>query len=92
MRGRDTFLLSQLPISSYSRFVLFPLPAGETEYAQYLEKIKKLLPSKDLSSAVLEGHEFVTAPIADLPLLFPDATPAPNGSLAPKVYTPRSTP
>jgi hypothetical protein len=92
MQGRDTFLLSQLPISSYSRFVLFPLPAGEAEYARYLEEIKKLLPSKDLRSVDLQGHEFVTAPIADLPLLFPDAAPTPGRSLAPKVYTPRATP
>ena len=92
MQGRDSFLLSQLPGAPYSRFVLFPLPAGEAEYTQYLEKITKLLPTKDLTSAVLEGHKFVTAPIADLPLLFPDAVTAPPLDLAPKVYTPRATP
>jgi hypothetical protein len=92
MHGRDTFLLSALPSASYSRFVLFPLPAGDAEYTQYLEKVKKLLPIKDLTSVDLEGHQFVTAPIADLPLLFPDALSAPNQSLAPKVYTPRATP
>jgi Protein of unknown function (DUF2723) len=92
MQGRDTFLLSSLPTASYSRFVLFPLPAGEAGYAQYLEKVKKLLPIKDLSNVVLDGHEFVTAPIADLPLLFPDAAPPPGSSLALKVYTPRATP
>jgi hypothetical protein len=74
MQERDTFLLSKLPTASYSRFVLFPLPVGEAGYTQYLEKVKKLLPIKDLSSVVSGGHEFVTAPIADLPLLFPDAT------------------
>jgi hypothetical protein len=92
MQGRDTLLLSGLPISSFSRFVLFPLPAGEAEYVQYLEKVEKLLPIKDLSRVDLEGHEFVSAPIADLPLLFPDATLTPDRSLAPKVYTPRATP
>jgi hypothetical protein len=92
MQGRDTFLLSELPTATYSRFVLFPLPVGEAGYAQYLENVKKLLPIKDLSSVVLEGHEFVTAPIADLSLLFPDATSAKNQSLALKVYTSRATP
>jgi 4-amino-4-deoxy-L-arabinose transferase-like glycosyltransferase len=92
MQGRDSFLLSQLPRAQYSRFVLFPLPAGQAEYTQYLEKITKLLPTKDLTSVVLEGHEFVTAPIADLPLLFPDAVTPPAVDLAPKVYTPRTTP
>jgi hypothetical protein len=92
MQGRESFLLSQLPAASYSRFVLFPLPAGQAEYVQYLEKVTKLLPTKDLTSVVLEGHKFVSAPIADLPLLFPDAAKAPTVDLAPKVYTPRTTP
>jgi hypothetical protein len=92
MHGRDTFLLSGLPTPSYSRFVLFPLPAGVAEYTQYLEKIEKMIPSKDLRSVDLEGHQFVTAPIADLPILFPNVALAPREDLALKVYTPRSTP
>lgn len=92
MHGRDSFLLSALPAAHYSRFVLFPLPAGQAEYVQYLQKIEKLLPSKDLTSVTLEGHEFVTAPIADLRLLFPDATPVSTADLAMKLYTPRVTP
>jgi hypothetical protein len=92
MQRRNTFLLSGLPSGVYSRFVLFPLPARDTEYTQYLEKVEKLLPSKDLSSIDLEGHQFVTAPIADLPLLFPTTSLAPRQDLALKVYTSRSTP
>jgi hypothetical protein len=92
MHGRDTFLVSGLPTGAYSRFVLFPLPAGDAEYTKYLEKVEKLLPSKDLSSVDLEGHRFVTAPIADLPLLFPKTSLAPRQDLALKVYTTRSTP
>jgi len=91
MRGRDSFLLSGLPSGSYSRFVLFPLPAGDKEYAQYAEKIKKLLPAKDLSSVELGGHTFVTAPIGDLPYLFPNAPLAPSQKAAAAVYTPRAT-
>ena len=88
MQGRDSFLLSALPTGAYTRFVLFPLPTGDAEYAKYAEKIRKLLPANDLSSQELGGHEFVTAPIRDLALLFPQAAPAP----AAEVYTPRSTP
>lgn len=90
MKGRDSFLLSGLPAGSYSRFVLFPLPGGEAEYVAYVDKIKKLLPIKDITSVTLEGHEFVTAPIADLALLFPQATQAPKEAVAEKLYTLRS--
>lgn len=78
MQGRDTRLLTGLPAVSCSRFVLFPLPAGNGEYQRYLEGIEKLLPAKDLRTVDLGGHEFVTGPIADLPLLFPQAAPAPG--------------
>jgi hypothetical protein len=92
MHDRDSFLLSALPVGSYSRFVLFPLPAGDAESVKYMDKIEKLLPAKDLSRLELQGQEFVTAPIRDLPLLFPQAAPAPVQKAAAEVYTPRSTP
>jgi Protein of unknown function (DUF2723) len=91
MQGRDTRLLSTLPTASFTRFVLFPLPAGDAAYAKYLDKIKKLLPAKDLSSMDLGGHQFVTAPMADLPLLFPHLALAPRPNLLQTVYTLRST-
>ncbi len=78
MRGRDTFLLSGLPATSCSRFVLFPLPAGNPDYDKYLETVDKLIPAKDLTAVSLNGHRFVTAPIADLPLLFPKSALAPH--------------
>jgi hypothetical protein len=92
MRGRDTFLLSGLPVASCTRFVLFPLPGGSAEYVQYLDNVKKLLPARDLTSVDLDGHQFVTAPIADLPLLFPRTALAPRQNLPGEVYTSRSTP
>jgi hypothetical protein len=92
MQGRDTFLLTGLPTAAYTRFVLFPLPSGDAAYAQYAEKIRKLLPAKDLSSVDLGGHAFVTAPIADLPILFPRAALVPRQEMALEVYTPRATP
>lgn len=71
MTGRSTELLSSLPSGAWSRFVLFPLPAGNSEYAHYIDDVVKLLPAKDLQTVSLNGHTFVTAPIRDLPLLFP---------------------
>jgi Protein of unknown function (DUF2723) len=91
MQGRDTRLLSALPTAPFTRFVLFPLPSGDAAYTQYLDKIKKLLPAKDLSSMDLGGHQFVTAPMADLPILFPLMTLAPSPNLLQTVYTRRST-
>jgi hypothetical protein len=91
MQGRDSFLLTALPRAGYTRFVLFPLPAGDAEYTNYLETVEKLLPAKDLSSVDLDGHRFVTAPIRDLPFLFPQAAKPAGGEAAAEVYTPRST-
>jgi Protein of unknown function (DUF2723) len=77
MRERDTQLLTQLPGAPYSRFVLFPLPAGDS-YREYLQKVVARLPSKSLNAVSLGGHVFVIGSISDLPLLFPDATSAPE--------------
>lgn len=92
MRGRDTFLLSGLPATNCSRFVLFPLPAGNPDYDKYLETVDKLIPAKDLNAVFLNGHRFVTAPIADLPLLFPKSALAPHKPVPGQLYTPRATP
>ena len=92
MQGRDTFLMAGLPAARFTRFVLFPLPTGDAGFASYLEKIRKMLPAKDLSSVTLGGHSYVTAPIADLPILFPHAALAPPQDLASEVYTRRATP
>jgi hypothetical protein len=92
MHGRDSFLLSGLPATSCSRFVLFPLPNGNPDYVAYLQKVEKLLPSKDLTRVELDGHQFVTAPIADLPLLYPKSALAPPQHVMGQVYTPRTTP
>jgi hypothetical protein len=77
MHERDTQLLTELPVGSYTRFVLFPLPHGNS-YQEYLEKIKARLPSGSLKTVSLDGHEFVTGPISDLSLLFPDTTHTPK--------------
>lgn len=90
MRGRDTFLLPQLPAPGCSRFVFFPLPDGDPEYVEYLEKVEERLPAADLRTVTLGGREFVTAPIADLKLLFPEAPVPSSANPAAAVYTPRA--
>ncbi len=70
MYGQDTSLITRLP-SSYSRFVLFPLPASGTGFVQYLKKVTDKLPPQDLHTTVIDHHTFVTAPATDLHFLFP---------------------
>lgn len=70
MFDRDTRLVSSLP-GSYSRFVLYPLPAQGQQFKQYLAKILAKVPAQDLQSTTLNGHTYVSGPMADLPYLFP---------------------
>jgi hypothetical protein len=76
MHGRDTTLVTELPLASYTRFVVFPLPSGPS-YREYLQTVTAQLPSQSLHRVSAGGHEFITGPISDLPLLFPDATAVP---------------
>ncbi len=78
MHQRDTRLLSGLEVSSYSRFVLFPLPGGNASYKEYLQKVTAKLPGDSLSTVRIGGHDFVSGPISELPLLFPAAAPPPK--------------
>ena len=48
-------------------------------YQQYLQNVEKHLPKESLRSIHLASRDFVTAPISDLPLLFPSvAAPGPG--------------
>ena len=76
MHERDTKFLTELPGAPYTRFVLFPLPA-EDSYREYLQTVTVRLPTGSLHTVSAGGHEFITGPISDLPLLFPEAVPAP---------------
>ena len=71
MCQRDTHLLAALPAGSYSRFVFFPLPAGDDSNRKYLQKVEEQIPGKSLQTVQAGGVEFVTGSITDLPLLFP---------------------
>jgi len=83
MHGRDTQLVTALPAIPYTRFVLFPLPAGAS-YKEYIQKVIDQLPGKSLDTVKMGGHEFLTGKISDLPLLFPEARLATR----PGVYVP----
>jgi hypothetical protein len=76
MHERDTELVTELPVASYTRFIVFPLPSGDS-YEEYLQTVKGRLPSHSLHSVSVDGRGFITGPISDLPLLFPDAAAAP---------------
>ena len=75
LQDHNTRLLARLPLASYSRFILFPLPSGEA-YGEYLEDVKRLLPNKDLRIVRMGGDDFVTGPIDLLPKLFPGTATA----------------
>lgn len=85
MHDRNTQLVADLPVGSYSRFVIFPLPSGNS-YVEYLQGVEARLPSQRLRMVSSGGHEFVTGLVSDLPLLFPDMAPAQVG--AEGVYVP----
>jgi hypothetical protein len=76
MRERDTSLVTQLPGVPYTRFILFPLPRGDS-YEEYLQKVLARLPNASLGRVNAGGRVFITGAISDLPLLFPEATPTP---------------
>ena len=73
MYERDTRLVTALPSAPYTRFVLFPLPDGDS-YKEYIQKVIERFPDKSLHTIRFDGREFVTGSISDLPLLFPEAT------------------
>jgi hypothetical protein len=83
MYERDTRLITALPSAPYTRFVLFPLPEGDS-YKEYIQQVIARLPGKSLQTVRLGGRDFVTGSISDLPLLFPEATLASGRS----VYVP----
>jgi hypothetical protein len=76
MRERDTRLLTELPGAPYTRFIVFPLSAGDS-YREYLQTVTARLPDASVHAVSAGGHVFITGPISDLPLLFPEAAPVP---------------
>lgn len=77
MQGRDTHLVDRLAANDLANFVLFPLPERGSEYRKAEDKFRAKFPAKDLHTANIAGCEFITGPIADLPLLFPTTSERP---------------
>jgi hypothetical protein len=71
MQNRDTRVLARLPDTSAREFVMFPLPAGDLEYSDYMALVRKRFPPGELRTVIKGGLAFTIGPVADLPLLFP---------------------
>ena len=73
MKEGDTMLVSKLPADGFKRFLFFPLPSDDMEYRDYLNRIRARFRPTALRTIIDGGREFVTGPIAELSVLFPDA-------------------
>jgi Protein of unknown function (DUF2723) len=75
MQSRDTRMEGHLCAASVREFVMFPLPAGDKEYSDYMALVRKRFPPGELRTVIQSGRVFTIGPVADLPLLFPHACP-----------------
>jgi hypothetical protein len=87
MHERDTRLLRGLPVGSYSRFVFFPLPAGDAKNREYLQTVEDQVGSRNLQTVRAGQVEFITGPVEDLPLLFPEVNKAAKASVYPPLHS-----
>jgi hypothetical protein len=71
MEGADTHLAETLPLDRFRNFLLFPLPAGDPEYADYMVRIRGRLPQGSIRTVRAGGREYTFGRVSDLPLLFP---------------------
>ncbi len=72
MQHRDTRLVDQIATKNFANFVLFPLPQSGEEFRQHSNRMRAMFPER-LRTITVEGFEFMTAPIEDLPVLYPVA-------------------
>jgi hypothetical protein len=71
MNHGGTHLEEQLPDARFTKFLFFPLPSGDSEYGDYMLRLRRKLPQDALRTVTAEGQSFLVGPVADLPLLFP---------------------
>ena len=71
MQGRDTRLEASIATQEFAGFVLFPLPPSGEEFRRYSEQMRSMFPSS-LQSVPVDGVDFLTGPIEELPVLFPN--------------------
>jgi len=87
MHGRETFLLEQLPLNKYRKFVLFPLPGKQADES-YLAMVKGLLPAQELETVRVGDQQFVVGSIALLPRLFPHTPQLTGQRVYPSIHSP----
>jgi hypothetical protein len=87
MQHRDTDLIAVLPVGHYSKFVLFPLPGVDGAYGKYVASVTGRFPEGRLRTIHAGGRDFVTGPIALLPLLFPGSTKIPGEGVYPSLHS-----
>jgi len=73
MQHGDTSLVSRLRIGTFRDFILFPLPSSDSEYREYMQRIRARFPAGELRVITQNGSELLTGPISALHLLFPNA-------------------
>ena len=83
MQNGDTTLGAGVSAVGVTRFLLFPLPAGDAASSDYIKSVEKLLPAKDLNVVHLGMHDYVSGPVSDLVLLFPASEAAGKGVYPP---------
>jgi hypothetical protein len=76
-----------LPVGSYSRFVFFPLPEGDASNRKYLQTVEDQVGSRNLQTVRAGQVEFITGPVEDLPLLFPEVDKAAKASVYPPLHS-----
>jgi len=73
MHHQDTRIVSRLSVGSFREFLLFPLPASDNEYREYMQHIRDRFPAGVLHLSAHDGLEILTGPVSALPVLFPNA-------------------
>jgi len=69
MHDRDTRLVERIAVAGFTNILLFPLPRAGAEYQKHSTEMHAKFP--DFKTTLLEGLEFMSAPIEDLRVLFP---------------------
>jgi hypothetical protein len=77
MEDGDTHLAETLPLDRFRNFLLFPLPVGDVEYADYMTRIKNRLPRDSFRTIRAGGREYTFGAVSELSLLFPAAAKPP---------------
>jgi hypothetical protein len=75
VQHRRTRLLSSIPTGQFKNFVLFPLPAGESDYSDYFAGVRSRFGQGLLHPTTASGREFLIGSTSDLSKLFPTLAP-----------------